>query len=166
MNTENQLKSKLIWLKCPKSMKLEQKWNKSNDTQLKMLSLLGYNLKLLFSGGNCYSILSLCFFSNQTHANDIQQSQNFPFQLSKLIWQYEEQKAPQKDFSCAERLHSQICIYSTFCFNHSALNIERGTITKCNAELLKTISASLLMNSARLIDLISNKWLELVLRSI
>ena len=64
---------------------------------------------------------------------------------------------PQKDFSCAERSHSQICIYSTFCFNHSTLNIERGTITKCNAELLKTFSASLLMNSARLIDLINIK---------
>ena len=41
-------------------MKLEQKWNKSNEAQLKMLSLLGHNLKLSFNGGNCYSILSLC----------------------------------------------------------------------------------------------------------
>ena len=31
MNTEHQLKSKLTWPKCPKSMRLKQKWNRSND---------------------------------------------------------------------------------------------------------------------------------------
>ena len=38
VNTEHQLKSKLTWPKCPKSMKLKQKLNRSND--------LGYNLKI------------------------------------------------------------------------------------------------------------------------
>ena len=31
VNTEHQLKSNLTWPKCPKSMKLKQKWNRSND---------------------------------------------------------------------------------------------------------------------------------------
>ena len=44
MNTEHQSKPKLAWPMCPKSMKLIQKWLMSND--LKMLFLLGYNLKL------------------------------------------------------------------------------------------------------------------------
>ena len=30
VNTEHQLKSKLTWPKCPKSMKLKKKWNRDN----------------------------------------------------------------------------------------------------------------------------------------
>ena len=46
VNTEDQLKSKLTWPKCPKCMKLKQKWNcKTQWLHLKMLFLLGYNLK-------------------------------------------------------------------------------------------------------------------------
>ena len=31
VNTEHQLKSKLKWPMCPKSMKLKQKWSRNND---------------------------------------------------------------------------------------------------------------------------------------
>ena len=45
VNTEES-KSKLTWPKCPKCMKLKQKWNcKTQWLHLKMLFLLGYNLK-------------------------------------------------------------------------------------------------------------------------
>ena len=50
VNTKHQLKSKLAWPKCTKTMKLKQKWNRSNDCSQKMLFLLGYKFK------NCYLV--------------------------------------------------------------------------------------------------------------
>ena len=49
MNTEHQLKSKLTWIKYPKSMKLKQKMEQEQWLQLKlkMPFLLGYNLKIV-----------------------------------------------------------------------------------------------------------------------
>ena len=43
MNNKHQFKSKLTWPKCARSMKLKQKWNRSNTIPLKMLFLLAYN---------------------------------------------------------------------------------------------------------------------------
>ena len=39
VNTEHQLKSKLTWPKCPKSMKLKQKWNRSNNLKIYLMQV-------------------------------------------------------------------------------------------------------------------------------
>ena len=50
MNTEHQLKSKLTWPACPKSIKLKQKCSGSNDYSYKCFYWV-ITWKLLFSGG-------------------------------------------------------------------------------------------------------------------
>ena len=50
VNTEYQLKSKLTWLVCPNSMKSKQV-EQEQCLQLKMLLLLGYNLKIVVQWG-------------------------------------------------------------------------------------------------------------------
>ena len=51
VKTKHQLKSKLTWPVCPKSMNLKQKWSRSNKYSYKCCFCLVITWKLLFSGG-------------------------------------------------------------------------------------------------------------------
>ena len=51
MKIDQQLKSKLAWLKCQKNMKLKQKWYRRNDYSKKWHFYWVITWKFLFSGG-------------------------------------------------------------------------------------------------------------------